>query len=96
MAKKRVKKSRIKILCLCLFTFILVSYSLMELFSVWKQILLTKEKKEFYTKELARLEEEEEYLKVEVEKLQDPDYVARYAREQYLYSRDGEFNIRIN
>ena len=35
------------------------------------------------------LEEENAYLKVEVEKLQDPDYVARYAREKYLYSKDG-------
>ena len=32
---------------------------------------------------------------MEVEKLKDPDYVARYAREQFLYSKDGEFNIRI-
>ena len=38
---------------------------------------------------------EEEYLNMEVEKLKDPDYVARYAREQFLYSKDGEFNIRI-
>lgn len=66
------------------------------MFSVWKQLLQTKKDKDFYTEELAKLEEEEEYLKVEVEKLQDPDYVARYAREQYLYSKDGEFNIRIN
>ena len=28
-------------------------------------------------------------------KLQDPDYVARYAREKYLYSKDGEIIIRI-
>ena len=52
--------------------------------------------KKFYESELARLNEEEDYLKVESEKLQDPDYIARYAREQYLYSKDGEFNIRIN
>ena len=51
--------------------------------------------KEFYTQELSKLKEEEEYLNMEVEKLKDPDYVARYAREQFLYSKDGEFNIRI-
>ena len=34
-------------------------------------------------------------LKSEVAKLQDPDYVARYAREKYLYSKSGEIIIRI-
>ena len=38
--------------------------------------------------------EQKEYT-VKLEKLQDPDYVARYAREKYLYSKDGEIIIRI-
>ena len=54
----------------------------------------TKEKKEF-EKELAELHDKEEELKATVTKLQDPDYVARYAREKYLYSKDGEIIIRI-
>ena len=32
---------------------------------------------------------------MDVDKLQDPDYIARYAREKYLYSKDGEFIIKI-
>ena len=56
---------------------------------------MKNKEKEFYTQELSKLKEEEEYLNMEVEKLKDPDYVARYAREQFLYSKDGEFNIRI-
>ena len=39
--------------------------------------------------------DEESSLKSEVAKLQDPDYVARYAREKYLYSKSGEIIIRI-
>ncbi len=54
----------------------------------------TKEKQEF-EKELAELHDKEEELKATVTKLQDPDYVARYAREKYLYSKDGEIIIRI-
>ena len=54
----------------------------------------TKEKKAF-EKELVELQEKEEELKATVQKLQDPDYVARYAREKYLYSKDGEIIIRI-
>lgn len=38
---------------------------------------------------------EEEELKTEINKLQDPEYVARYAREKYLYSKDDEIIIKI-
>ncbi len=53
-----------------------------------------KEKKEF-TLMLEELKEKEEELNSTVTKLQNPDYVARYAREKYLYSKDGEIIIRI-
>ena len=53
-----------------------------------------KEKSELEEK-LARLEAEEKTLKLDADKLKDPDYVARYAREKYLYSKDGEFIIKI-
>lgn len=53
-----------------------------------------KEKKEF-TVMLEELKEKEEELNSTVIKLKNPDYVARYAREKYLYSKDGEIIIRI-
>ena len=39
--------------------------------------------------------EKEASLRSEVIKLHDPDYVARYAREKFLYSKDGEKILRI-
>ena len=42
-----------------------------------------------------KLKDKEDELNNTVTKLQDPDYVARYAREKYLYSKDGEIIIRI-
>ena len=53
-----------------------------------------KEKKEFTIK-LKNLKDKEDELSNTVTKLQNPDYVARYAREKYLYSKDGEIIIRI-
>ena len=44
---------------------------------------------------LADLEEQEEILKTDIQKLEDPEYVAKYAREKYLYSKEGELIIRI-
>ncbi len=55
----------------------------------------TKEKKEL-TKKLDDLKEEEVILNDDVEKLKDPEYAARYAREKYLYSKDGEKILKID
>lgn len=47
-------------------------------------------------KEYQELQVKQEVLEQEVTKLQDEDYVLRYAREKYGYSKDGELIIRIN
>lgn len=94
--KKMTKRSKTRVLLISIITISLISLLLVNMFSVWKQIYEKKKEKSFYTEELAKLKEEEEYLKMEAEKLKDPDYVARYAREEYLYSKDGEFTIKIN
>ncbi len=61
----------------------------------WVEIIdKYKEKKELEER-LVQLQQEEKVLKLDASKLQDPDYVARYAREKYLYSKDGEFIIKI-
>ena len=54
-----------------------------------------REEKEEFTTMLNKLKEKEEELNKTVTKLSNPDYVARYAREKYLYSKDGEIIIRI-
>ena len=54
-----------------------------------------KEEKDFLNSQLFKLEEEEKVLESDIQKLADPAYVARYAREKYLYSKDGELIIRL-
>lgn len=54
-----------------------------------------KEQKKELEDRIASLKEEEKVLESDIQKLEDPSYVARYAREKYLYSKDGEFIIRI-
>lgn len=54
-----------------------------------------KDQKEALKDKLSNLKEEEEILNSDIKKPEDPDYVARYAREKYLYSKDGELIIRI-
>lgn len=52
--------------------------------------------KQSLEEEYSKILEEEELLKSEISKLQDSEYVARYAREKYLYSKDGEIIIKID
>ena len=60
-----------------------------------KKIREMEEEKEFLKEQLVKLEEEEEILESDIQKLKDPAYIARYAREKYLYSKDGELIIRL-
>ena len=95
MSRRITKKAKRRVLLISVVTIFLISLIFVNLFLVWNQFIIKSKEKKFYTEQLEKLKEEEAYLKVEVEKLQDPDDVARYAREQYLYSKDGELNIRI-
>ena len=57
-----------------------------------------------YAKTLANITEEEVYhlcdyesdSEDDVKKLQDPEYVAKYAREKYLYTKEGEYVIDLS
>ena len=55
---------------------------------------LKKEISELKTAYMEKLEEED-ILNDEISKLQDPEYLAKYAREKYLYSKDDEIIIKI-
>ncbi len=61
----------------------------------WVDIFEKYQEKKTLDQELTKLKEKEEELKVDANKLQNPDYVARYAREKYLYSKEGEFILQI-
>lgn len=41
------------------------------------------------------LKDEEEATLADIKRLSDPSYIARYAREKYFYSKDGELILRI-
>ena len=61
----------------------------------WRQILNNNREKTKLENQYSKLLDEADILKNDVIKLQDPEYVAKYAREKYLYSKDGELIIKI-
>ena len=97
MAKKS-KKTKKQVLRSILYVFLCLivnSYIVYSLFGVIQQVYSKKSEKKELSIKLANLQEKEEALKVQVNKLKDPDYVAKYAREKYFYSKNNEYIIRI-
>ena len=66
------------------------------LFSNLKQINILVNEKKRLSEEKVSLKEKQESLEADIERLSDPEYIARYAREKYFYSKNGEFILRID
>lgn len=96
MAKaKKNKKTKRRMLLLGLTSLVVITFTVLTIGKYWVDIYHKYQESMELDEKLLSLKEKEEELKVDVEKLQDPDYIARYAREKYLYSKDGEFILRI-
>ena len=93
--KKGTAKAKKRFLFLSVFFVGLVALSVVSIFRDWIQIMSNKQEIASLTSYYDDLLSEEESLTSEVTKLHDPDYVARYAREKYMYSLPGEFIIKL-
>ncbi len=90
MARKKHKMMFLtvfSVLVICLTTYTMGKY--------WIQIYDKSKEKEKLTKELKQLRKKESTLRADASRMQDSEYIARYAREKYLYSKEGEFILRI-
>ena len=94
MAKK-TKKARRRFFFLGIGSIAIIVGTTLSIGKYWVDIFDKYQEKNELNKELENLREKEEQLKVDADKLQNPDYVARYAREKYLYSKDGEYILQI-
>lgn len=96
MTKSKAKtKSRRRLLFLGLTSIIVIVATTFTIGKYWVEIYNKYQEQKKLEKELITLKNKEKKLKVDANKLQDPDYIARYAREKYLYSKDGEFILKI-
>ena len=94
MAKKRKKKKLGPFILLCA-SFLVIIFTTFTIFKYWTEIYRKYQEKNELAKELVDLQDKEEELAADVDKLQDADYIARYAREKYFYSKDGEYILKI-
>lgn len=94
MKKTRKEKKRLILITLVIIGLIGSLFSSVS--RDWVEILQNNKKADELAAKYDDLLKEEEKLKSDVIKLQDSDYVARYAKEKYLYSTDGETIIRLD
>lgn len=90
-----MKKYRLRLLVYTLFLVVMIGGLVFTCFSTWEKIYENKKLKEELEVKYNALIEDEETLEGEVVKLQDPEYAAKYAREKFLYSKDGELIIDL-
>ena len=93
--KKSNKKAKIRIFLFFVVFGSLTLYLGYNFFLNVNMIYKIKEEKELLQDKLINLQDKESELNSDIKKLKDPEYVARYAREKYMYSKDGELIIRI-
>lgn len=96
MAKRRITKASKRRLAvfgtLSITVIFIFAFSL--LYNIYTIFNLTNEKiklESFYV----NLQEEAEQLKIDIEKLNDPKYLAAYARKEYGYSGPGEYILKL-
>lgn len=95
LAKKKVKKKAKRLATFGIVSIFLIVIISVTLLGVFSEIINKYQERDDLLTKLTLLEEKEKELQNNVEKLQDPEYLARYAREKYFYSKDGELIIRI-
>ena len=93
--KKVNKRAKRRLFCLFTIFVLLITYVSYSTVTYWDEILSNKKEEKILKEKYANLLEDKEILEDDVVKLQDPEYVAKYAREKYLYSKDGELIIKI-
>lgn len=97
MAKKKISKGvkrrvaliigpiSIGIFCLTLITTLSYAYRINKLSNTKKEL----------EERLAYLQETAENMSDEIVKLKDPEYIAKYARENYYYTKNGEYVLKV-
>ena len=92
--KSKLKKTR-RFLFLGIGSIIIILVTVFTIGKYWVEIFDKYREKKQLEEELSYLKEKEDELKLDADKLQDPDYVARYAREKYFYSKENEIILRM-
>ena len=93
MHKVTKKEKRRLTLFILIFIFI-ITFMCINIFPDWLKIIENRNELALLELDYEELLNTEESLKAEVEKLKNPEYVERYAKEKFLYTKPNEIIIR--
>lgn len=93
--KKIPKASKRRLMIFGTLSMIIMGYFFVTLITYTIHIKELKNQEKKLNEELITLKEDATELENTIQKLKDPDYVARYARENYFYSKDGEYILKL-
>lgn len=97
MQKKRVlKKSKLRLIVFGIPSLIFIILFCVTFSSYIYNFSSLRKDENNLNNELNSLQKEKKQLKQNIQKLNDPNYIVRYAKEKYLYSTDGEYVIKLN
>ena len=93
---KKSKKEKKRLFLITITIIGLLSLLVASVYSDWHQILKNRQLERELNSEYTELLSEEEKLSAEITKLQDDEYLARYAKEKYMLSSEGDTIIKWN
>ncbi len=93
---KTSKKEKKRLITLSALLIFLICTLIISTYSDWSQIAQNNANIASLEVEYEDMLLAEKSLKSDVTKLSDPEYVARYAKEKYLFSSEGEYIIRMD
>lgn len=96
MKRKVSKISKRRLMIFGVISVASIIYFFVTLFGYTYSYVSLKNEETSLKNNLITLQDKKANLKIEIQKLNDPEYVARYAKEKYLYSADGEYVLKLD
>ena len=93
---KKSRKERKRLLIISKVIISLLALLVGSVYKDWKQILKNRRTENELSKKYEKLLEDETKLNAEITKLEDSEYLMRYAKEKYMLSRDGDIIIKMD
>ncbi len=93
--KRKTRKERKRLIAITIVMLVLLTFLCSSNYNNICNIMKNRKEAIILKTEYDKLKKENKALKTEIAKMQDPGYIARYAKEKYLYSSDNEIIIRV-
>lgn len=96
MHSKKSKKEKKRLFIITIAIISLLSLLVGSVYKDWQQIMKNRKSEVELSKKYEKLLEEEQKLDAEITKLEDSEYLARYAKEKFMLSKDGDIIIKMD